>query len=145
MIFTTTVLLAGKTATGFVVPEEVVLSFGKGKRVPVTVTINGYTYRSTVAPHAGDYMLPLSAEHREAAGLTAGQEVAITLEYDAAPREVEIPADFARQLEMHPTAQEAFAKLAYSHRKEHVRAIEEAKTPETRQRRIEKAIEKLTA
>lgn len=139
MRFQTTVHLAGKTATGFTVPPEVVDAFGQGKRPKVKITINGYSYRSTVAVMGGEFMLPLAAEHRESAGVVAGQSIDVDLELDTAPREVEVPSDLADALE-HAGLREKFERLAYSHRKEHVRAVEEAKAQETRLRRIEKVL-----
>jgi hypothetical protein len=109
----------------------------------VRVTINGYTYRSTVAPYGGRFFLPLSAENRTGAGVVAGDKVTVRLELDREPREVAVPADFQAALDTEPAARDKFAALSYSHRKEHVRAIEEAKKTETRQRRIAKAIDSL--
>ena len=126
-------------AMGIEVPPAVVEGFGQGKRPKVTVTFNGYTYRSTVAVMRGKYLLPLAKVHREASGVKDGQKVEITLELDTAPREVEVPKDFAAALKK-AGLRAAFDKLAFTHRKEHVRAIEEAKAPETRLRRIDKAL-----
>ena len=143
MRFTATIELGGKTATGIPVPEEVVLGLGRGKRVPVTVTIGGYTYRSTIAPYNGLYMLPLSAEHREAAGVTAGQEVEVGLEVDDAPREVEVPEDLGAALASDDAARAAFEKLSYSNQRRIVLSVEGAKAAETRARRIDKAVAEL--
>jgi hypothetical protein len=143
MRFTTTLQLEGKTATGFQVPVEVVEAFGRGKRPPVTVTINGYTYRSTVAAYGEVYMLPLAAEHREAAGVAAGEEIVVELELDTAPREVEVPADLATALDAAPDAKRAFEALSYSNKRRITLAIADAKTPETRQRRIDKSVAEL--
>ena len=140
MRFRTTIELGGKTATGFQVPPEVVEGLGSTKRPPVRVTINGYTYRSTVAPYGGVFMLPLSAEHRTAAGLAAGDEVDVDLELDTEPREVAVPPDVAEALAADPAAKQAFEVLSYSHQRRHILAIDGAKTPETRQRRIAKAL-----
>ena len=126
-------------AMGIVVPEKVVEGFGQGKRPKVTVTLNGYTYRSTVAVMGGKFMLPLAKEHRAKSGVKDGQKVEVTLELDTAPREVGVPKDLAAALKK-AGVRAAFDKLAFTHRKEHVRAIEEAKAPETRARRIEKAV-----
>lgn len=130
----------GKTAVGFAVPEEVVLSLGKGKRPPVNVTINGYTYRSTVAPMGGRYLIGVSAENRAAAGVLGGETHDIELELDAAPREVTLPADFAAALAAEPNAQRTFDALSPSNKGYHTALIEGAKSDETRQRRIEKSI-----
>jgi hypothetical protein len=141
--FTVTLQLAGKTATGMEVPAKVVDSLGAGKRPPVKVTIGGYTYRNTIAVMGGRYMLGVSAEHREGAGVAAGDKVKVTLELDAEPRTVEVPADLAKALKAAKLT-DAFEKLAFTHRKEHVRAIEDAKKPETRARRVAKTIEMLS-
>ncbi len=141
MQFRTTLLLAGKTATGIVVPPEVVTALGAGRRPAVNVTINGrYTYRTTISPMGGQYMIPVAAEHRVPAGIVAGEEIDVDVELDTAPREVTVPEDLQAALDADPAVAAAFAKLAFTHRKEHVRAVEEAKAPATRQRRIEKAV-----
>src|SRR5215213_8957422 len=98
MKFRTTLELGGKTATGFQIPAEVVEALGSGKRPTVRVTINGYTYRNTVAVMGGVFMLGVSAEHRAAAGVQAGNEIDVDIELDTAPREVTVPPDFADAL-----------------------------------------------
>ena len=143
MDFRATVELGGKTATGLVVPADVVDALGAGKKPPVRVTIGGHTYRSTVAVMGGRYLLPLNAENRAAAGVAAGDEVDVDVELDTEPREVAVPADLSAALEGDDAAREAFERLSYSHRRRHVMAIEDAKTPETRQRRVTKALEML--
>jgi Bacteriocin-protection, YdeI or OmpD-Associated/Domain of unknown function (DUF1905) len=140
MQFTATIELGGRTATGIPVPEEVVLGLGRGKRVPVVVTVGGYSYRSTVAAYNGTYMLPLAAEHREAAGVAAGQEVVVDLEVDDAPREVQVPDDLARALAADSATQAVFDQLSYSNKRRIVLSVEGAKTAETRARRIDKAL-----
>lgn len=143
--FRTTVHQAeGMNATGLDVPEKIVTALGPGKKHKVTVSIKGYTYRSTVAVYGGRYFLPLAKEHRDAAGVKANDKVEVTLELDTAPREVEVPKDFAAALKRAGLTKD-FAALAFTHRKEHVRAIEEAKAPETRARRIEKAVAMVAA
>jgi hypothetical protein len=142
--FTVVLELAGKTATGIKVPQEIVDGFAAGKRFPVVVTIKTYSYRTTVAVMDGDFYIPVSAEHRELAGITAGDELIVEIVLDTQPREVVIPEDFSRALEMSDSV-DAFMALAFSHRKEYVRWIEEAKKPETRQSRIEKAVEMIRA
>lgn len=135
--FNTCVLKDDKVnATGLPVPAEAVTALGKCKKPPVTVTLNGHTYRSTVAAYDDLFMLPLSAENRMAAGVQAGDPVEVTLELDLEPRTVEAPADLAAALATQPGARAAFDALAYSKRKEMVRQVSEAKTPETRARRI---------
>jgi Bacteriocin-protection, YdeI or OmpD-Associated/Domain of unknown function (DUF1905) len=140
MKFATTVLLEGKTATGLVVPHDVVGALGSGTRPKVTVTVGGHTYRTTVALMGGRFLVPLSAEHREAAGVAAGDEVEVDVALDDAPREVELPADLAAALGPETSARAFFDSLSYTHRKEWVRWITEAKRPETRQARVEKAV-----
>jgi hypothetical protein len=143
MDFRATVVLGGKTATGIQVPDDVVEALGSGKRPPVVVTIGDYSYRTTVAPMGGSYWIPLAAEHREAAGVQAEQEVDVSIELDTAPREVPVPDDLATAMD--DDARAAFDGLAFSHRKEWVRWVEEAKKPETRTARIEKTVEGLRA
>jgi hypothetical protein len=143
MRFETTVELGGKTATGFEVPPEIVEQLGAGKRPRVAVTINEHTYRTTVAVMGGRYLIPLSAENREASGVAAGDAIAVAIVLDDKPREVEVPPDFARALSRDARAKEHFESLSYSHKKQHILAIEAAKKPETRTRRIEKALEML--
>lgn len=143
MRFRATVELGGKTATGIEVPAEVVEALASGKKPAVTVTINGHTYRSTVAKMGGRYLLPLSAENRAAAGVAAGDEVEVDVELDTAPRVVDVPEDLRNALDGDPAAKAAFENLSYSHKRQHVLAIEGAKAAETRQRRIEKTLSQL--
>jgi hypothetical protein len=130
----------GKTATGIQVPDEVVASLGASKRPAVRVTLNGYPYRSTVAMMGGMFMLPVSAEVRAGAGIAAGDEVDVEMDLDTAPREVAVPSDVAEALAQDADAERFFAGLSYSNKRRIVLSIEEAKSPETRQRRIDKAI-----
>jgi hypothetical protein len=143
--FTTTIQKAeGLNATGIRVPPEVITALGSGKKPKVKITLNGYTYRSTVAAYQGDvFMLPLNQEHRAAAGVEAGDEVEVTLELDTEPRTVEVPDDLAAALAEKPGAREAFDALSYTMRKEHVRQVNEAKAQETRERRIANIVAKL--
>jgi hypothetical protein len=138
--FRTTILGTGRTTAGIEVPESAVEALGAGKRPPVVVTMNGYTYRNTVAVMGGTYMIGVSNEHRAASGLAAGDEVDVVLELDTAPRTVELPADFAAALDAEPAARATFDKLSNSNKGYHVSLIEGAKSDETRQRRIEKAV-----
>ncbi len=140
MRFRTKVLLSGRTATGVEVPAKVVEGLGSGKRPAVRVTINGHTYRSTVAVMGGTFMLGISAEVRAAAGIAAGDRVDVDLELDTAPREVTVPPDLAKALKADAKAKGFFDGLSYSRKSWHVLSIEGAKTPETRARRIEKSI-----
>src|SRR5689334_21934433 len=141
MEFRTTSELGGATATGFAVPDEAVEALGSSKRPPVVIRIGTYSYRTTVARMGGRFMVPLAAEHRTAAGVAAGDEVDVDIELDTAPRKVDVPADLASALVAVPGAREAFDALAFTHRKEWVRSVEDAKKPETRARRIAKAVD----
>lgn len=143
MRFHATLVLHGKTATGMSVPEEIVTALGAGKRPPVRVTINGYTYRTTVAPMGGEYLVGVSAEHRAAAGVAAGQQHDVDIELDTAPREVEVPADLAAALAGNPRARAFFDGLSYSHQSAYVLWISDAKKDETRRARLDKAVEML--
>jgi uncharacterized protein DUF1905/bacteriocin resistance YdeI/OmpD-like protein len=136
MRFSTTVLLGGTTATGLVVPPEVVEALGAGKRPAVRVTVGGHTYRSTVAPRGGQYLIPLSAERRAAAGVAAGDEVDVDLEVDTEPRTVEEPPELTAALDADPEARRRFDAMSYSHQLQHVLAVADAKTEGTRERRI---------
>ena len=129
--------------TGIEVPAEVVESFHAGKKVPVVVTINDFSYRSTVAPYRGPYMISLSAENRAGAGVGHGDTITVTLEHDTEPRVMEAPADLQAALDADPVAKAAWEKLAFTHRRAHVDAITSAKTDETRARRVAGAIAKL--
>lgn len=142
--FTITVLKDDAVnATGLPVPADAVASLGTKKRPAVKVSLNGYTYRSTVAAYGDVFMLPLSAEHREAAGVRAGDQVEVTIELDLEPRTVDVPADLAAALAESPGAREAFDALSYTARKEHVRQVESAKARATRERRIAAIVAKL--
>ena len=140
MRFHTTLQLGGKTATGIEVSREVVESLGSGRRPPVRVTINGHTYRSTLTPRGGKFLLPVSAEQREKAGIVAGDEVDVDIEVDNEPRKVNVPADFADALGQDEDAKRVFEGLPYSKQKWHVLSIEGAKSPETCARRIDKSV-----
>ena len=141
MRFRTTILQSGRTATGIQVPDEVVEALGAGRRPAVKVTVNGYTYRSTVAVMGGANMISLSAEHRAAAGVAGGEEVEVDIDLDTAPREVSVPVDFAAALDAEPAARRTFDGLSYSNKSWHVLQVEGAKAEETRQRRIAKSVD----
>ncbi|MEU0558508.1 YdeI/OmpD-associated family protein [Dactylosporangium sp. NPDC006015] len=145
MRFRATLVLGGRTATGMTVPAEVVESFGQGRKPQVLVTINGYTYRSTVAVRDGQFMVPVSAEVRAGAGVEAGDEIDVDLEPDTAPRTVVVPADLAAALAGDPTAKARFEALSYSGQRQHVLALDGAKTDATRQRRLEKILAALVS
>lgn len=143
MRFRTVVERGRKTATGLQVPDDVVSALAAGKRPSVQVSVGGHTYRTTVASMGGRFLVPLSAENRAAAGVAAGDEVDVGIALDIAPREVTVPADLADALAQDDDAREFFDSLAYTHRKEWVRWIEEAKKAETRNARVSKAVESL--
>ena len=142
--FHTTILRTGQNTAGIQVPEEVIEKLGSNNRPLVRVTIKKYTYRSAVAVMGGKFMIGVSAENRQAAGVQGGEEVDVTIELDLEPRTVELPADLEAAL-VQAGALEAFAKTAPSMRREYVRQVEEAKAQETRERRIAKIVEKLRA
>lgn len=144
MQFTTIVQLHGTSATGLVVPPETVEALGAGKRPAVNVTIGDYRYRSTVAVMGGQFLIPLSAEHRTGVGVAAGDEIEVGIELDTAPRQVTVPADLATALAAVPEVSAAFAALSYSNQSRHVLSVEGAKTAETRERRIAKVVDGLT-
>jgi hypothetical protein len=139
--FTTTLLQFGNNV-GIEVPEEVVASFGAGKRVPVEVTIAGYSYPSTIAVMGGRYLLPVAKQHRLAAGVAGGETHEVTLVHDTSARDTPVPDDLADALDA-AGVRGAFDALAPSHRKEHVRSVADARAEATRQRRIQKVVEAL--
>jgi hypothetical protein len=140
MRFRTTILQNSKTAAGIPIPEEVIEGLASGRRAPVRMTINGHTYRSSLATVNGRAMVGISVENRAKAGVAGGDEVDIDIEVDTQPREVTVPSDFAAALDQEPAARRFFDALTYSNRQWHVLSVEGAKTPETRLRRIEKSV-----
>jgi hypothetical protein len=135
----------GKTATGIEVPPEVVTSLGSGRRPAVRVTFNGFTYRTTVAPMGGRFLVPVSANVRAESAVTAGDVLDVEITLDTEPRTVAIPADLEAAFAGEPTLRAVWDKLAFTHQREHAEAIEGAKKPETRRRRIDKAVDMLRA
>jgi hypothetical protein len=128
---------------GLEVPQEVVQALGAGKRPTVTITINGHCWRSRVAIMRGRHLIGLSNANRQAAGVVTGDEVEVEVQLDPEPRAVAEPGDLARALDADPLARAAYNHLSYGLKLQHVHAIESAKKPETRRRRIEKAIAEL--
>ena len=124
------------------VPFDPKAAFGK-VRAPVKVTLNGYTYRSTIFAMGGVTFIPLRTSNREAAGLNGDETIAVTIALDAEPREVELPEDLGRALQSNARVWRAWQALSYTHRREHVEAVEGAKKPETRVRRIASIVESL--
>ena len=143
MKFHTTIVQDGNN-TGIEVPPEVIEALGKGKRPPVKVTLNGHTYRNTVAVMNGTYMISLSAANRAAAGVESGQEHEVEVELDTEPRTIELPPDFAAALDAEPMAREMFDRLSPSNKGWHVSQVTDARTDETRQRRIAKQVAALS-
>jgi hypothetical protein len=142
--FTTTLFKDdGSNATGIEVPEEVITALGPGKKPKVKVTVNGFTYRSTVAVFGGAYFLPVSAERRQAAGIHGGDPIEVTLELDTEPRTVDVPEDLTEALQERGLL-EAFQGLSHTRRQEYVRQVETAKAPETRTRRIQRVLQALS-
>ncbi len=128
--------------TGIVVPAEVIEAIGQGKKPPVALVVNGYAYRSTVAVMGGDFMVPFSSEHRAKSGIKAGDEIEVEIAFDDQPREVEVPESLAEAL-VAEGLRDKFDKLAPSKRKEMARQVNDAKSDDTRQRRIEKILSEL--
>ena len=140
----TATLVARGPAAAIVLDEQQVAVIGEGaKRFPLRVTVNGHAWQATVAPMRGESLLGLSRAVREAAGVEAGDTVEVDLELDTAPREVDVPTALAAALAIDAQAREAFDRLAYTHRKEFARWIEEAKRDDTRARRVTQALEML--
>jgi hypothetical protein len=145
MKFRATVELGGKTATGIAVPDEVVAALNAGRRPAVKITLGAHTYRTTVASMGGRFFVPLNATHREAAGVAAGDQTDVLIELDTAPREVELPYDLSEALAGDECACRFFEQLSFTHRKEWVRWITDAKKTETRLARIDKTLAALRA
>jgi Bacteriocin-protection, YdeI or OmpD-Associated/Domain of unknown function (DUF1905) len=140
MKFRTSIRQSDGSATGIVIPEDVIAQLGAGKKPPVRVSVNGYAYRSTVATVDGRSMVGFSAAHRAASGLAGGDDVEVDIELDTEPRVVEVPPDLAAALDAEPRARETFDRLSNSLKGYHVGQATDAKTAETRQRRIEKSV-----
>jgi len=140
--FRTTLERTGGNNVGIVVPDEVLEQIGGGARPPVRVTLNGYEYRTSVGRMGGRSLVPVSAAVRSAAGVAGGEEYDVTFVLDDAPRTVDVPEDLAAAL-AEAGVREKFDALAFSHRKEHVRSVLDAKAPATRERRIAAVVAKL--
>lgn len=128
--------------TGIVVPEENVLALGAGKKPPVDVTVNGYTYKSTVAVMGGQCMLPFASEHRKATGINGGDAIEVTLVLDDKPRIFEVPDALAAALDA-AGLRAKFDGSSASKRKEWVRQVNDAKSDDTRERRVAKVVAEL--
>ena len=143
--FRTKLLAAGKTAAGVEVPEKVVQGLGSTKRPLVKVTINGYTYRSAIAPMGGTYMLGVSNEVRQHTGVAPGETIDIDVELDTDKRDVEVPPELAKALAKDARAKKYFESLSYSRKYALAAPIANGKTPETRERNLAKAMAELKA
>jgi hypothetical protein len=143
MRFHATIESNGKTATGIRVPAEVVDGLGAGRKPAVLVTIGGFTYRTTVATRGDRYLVGVSAQNRAGAGVAAGDAVDVEIQLDTEPREITVPPDLARALEADAQARQFFDGLSYSQKRWYVEPIDQAKKPETRERRLAKAVEML--
>ncbi|BBX90419.1 DUF1905 domain-containing protein [Mycolicibacterium boenickei] len=140
-----TVMFQDGNNTGIEVPAEVVEALAAGKRPAVVVDVNGYRYRSTIAPMGGKFLIPFSAERRRESGIGGGDAIAVELTVDAEPRTVTVPDDLRAALDGSPGAAEQWGRLSYSKQKAHVTSVEGAKAAETRARRIAKVIADLGA
>jgi hypothetical protein len=138
--FRSTIAQTGKTACGIQVPEAIVEALGGSKRPAVVVTLDHYSYRSTVAPMGGEWWVGVNADHRAASGLKAGDTVQVTLELDTAPRELEVPPELEAALDADPRARTFFDGLSYSNKRVFTLSVEGTSNPETKARRVEKAI-----
>ena len=145
MRFRTTILQGDKTATGIRIPDVVMAALDAGKKPPVTITINGFSYRSTVATVDGHPMVGVSAENRAGAGVKGGDEVEVEIALDTAPRTVAVPPALAAALDADPQARSTFDRLSNSNKGFHVTQVLTAKTQETLERRIAKSVAALHA
>jgi Bacteriocin-protection, YdeI or OmpD-Associated/Domain of unknown function (DUF1905) len=133
-------------AAAVVLDQSQVAEIGEGaKRYPVVATVNGYVWRTSVAVMGGEFLLGLNREVRRGAGVDSGDEVDVSIELDTAPREVEIPEVLAAALATDPEAATAFARMAFTHRKEFAQWVGGAKREETRQRRVGQALTMIRA
>jgi hypothetical protein len=131
---------AGKTTAGFEVPEGVVQSLGGGGHPKVAVTVDGFTFRTSIAKMGGRFLLGVSAERRAQAGIEAGQVFDVDVELDTAPREIEVPDDLAAALAADAKAKDFWDTLTYSKQSWHVHQVTSAKKAETRAVRVEKSV-----
>ena len=143
MDFTTELEATGGNTTGFVVPDDVVEALAAGRRPKVVVTVNGHTWRTSIAPMGGTFWIGASAAVREAAGIRAGETHTLAVEVDTAPRTVEVPDDLAAALDASPAAAAAWATLSFSRQRQHAEAVLAAKKPETREHRVATVVERL--
>src|SRR5436853_7356762 len=140
MRFRTTLLESSKTATGFRVPDEVMAALAGGKAPKVAATINGHTWRTSVATVNGGPMVGVNTDVRAATGVRGGDDIEVDLTLDTAPRTIDVPDDLAAALDADPAARRTFDGLSYSNQRFWVEPIVAARADETRQRRIDKAV-----
>jgi len=138
MKFTAEIFTGGGNTAGFWIPDDVMKALGDKKRIPVVITLNGYSYRSTIASYEGKQAIGISIENRENAGVKIGDTLEIDVTVDTEPRTVEVPEIIQRELSKSPQAKEIFEKLSYTHKKEYVKWIIDAKKEETKIARLEK-------
>lgn len=143
MKFSTTMFQDGNN-TGIEVPAHVVESLGAGKRAAVVVDVNGYRYRSTIAPMGGRFLIPFSSGRRKESGIGGGDAIDVELSVDTEPRTVEVPDDLRAALVRSPDAAAKWDRLSYSKQKAHITSVLGAKAAETRSRRVAKVIADLT-
>lgn len=143
MKFTCTLLLEGRTATGLPVPESVIDALGTSRKPAVVVTINGHSYRSSIAVRGSKFLIPVSAEIRKITGVSAGEDVEVDVVLDTAPREMVVPPDLAALLANDAAAAAFFAGLSYSNQRGFVDSIQQAKTDQTRLRRLDRTMTSL--
>jgi hypothetical protein len=141
--FEATIRSAGRGSACVDLPFDAAEAFGSRGRVPITATFDGHPYRGSLFPMSGRHMLMVRKDVREAIGKDVGDTVAVTVRRDTEPRVVAVPDDLQAELDASPRAREIFEGLSYTHRKEYVAWIEEAKRPETRERRIRRTVEML--
>ncbi len=140
----TTELLSFGNNTGFEIPEAFVEELGGGKKPKVSVTVNGFTYRSSIARMGGQYLLGVSKERREAAGVVGGEVLEIDIELDTVPRVIDVPPALAEAFVDNSKAKVFWDSMSYSNQRWHAEQIDGAKTEETRARRVAKSVELLT-
>lgn len=143
--FRTTIQTSGKNKAGIIIPDYIIESLGAGKRPPVKVTLNGYTYRSTVAVMGGRFLVGVSSAVRAESGVKGGDTLDVTIELDTEERKVAVPEALQRALDENPRAKQTFESLSYSRQRVFTESIASAKTPETLERRIAKSISELSA
>lgn len=143
MKFTAELESTGGSTAGFRVPQEIVDGLAGGKRPKVAVALNGYTYRSSIAPMGGENWLGVAQAHRAPAGIEPGNVYEVDVELDTAPRVVEVPPELATALAEDPAAAAAWAALSYSNQRRLAEPIAAAKAEETRSRRVAKVLEEL--